>query len=210
MSTPEQRAEWRENALRIKQQPSAYHGDADVLLALLADVERLEAEVERTKEPDGWYQDMANLLEERQAAEVKVMRLEAEIKTLEEEEHLARVGWAHEEKGYNHGRSRAAKAEAERDEAREERDFDRARADVLRARLGEMDAVDGLRPGDYWAAWHRDHCAAAEAATAAKAEVKRLHEGVEALTQSGVPPNGEPLPEWVHVDELRALLAGDS
>jgi hypothetical protein len=42
--TPEWRDKIRAAALRIKQQPAQYHGDADIVLALLADLEKAEAD----------------------------------------------------------------------------------------------------------------------------------------------------------------------
>jgi hypothetical protein len=43
----------------------------------------------------------------------------------------------------------------------------------------------------------------------AKAAEARLRQ-VEALAAPGVTPDGEPLPEWVSVDDLRAALAAEA
>lgn len=56
------------------------------------------------------------------------------------------------------------------EKAEAERDHHRARADVMLAKLGGTVALRGRKPGDYWAEWHRDHCAAAQAAANAEAE----------------------------------------
>lgn len=63
-----------------------------------------------------------------------------------------------------------------------ERDVHRARADVLRANLSGTVSLRGRKPGDYWAEWHRDHCAAAQVAADAEARgAQRVVEAVESL-----------------------------
>ena len=62
-----------------------------------------------------------------------------------------------------------------------ERDVYRARADILRAKLSGTVALRGGKPGDYWAEWHRDHCAAAEAAANAEKREADLRAAVAEL-----------------------------
>lgn len=56
-------------------------------------------------------------------------------------------------------------AEERTREVEEERDWHHARADVLAAKEAGRVALRGGKPGDYWAEWHRTHCAAAQGAT---------------------------------------------
>ena len=95
-----------------------------------------------------------------------------------------------------------------------ERDAYRARADVLRAKVSGEVALRGRKPGDYWAEWHRTHCAAAEGA--ARAEQRGREEvlaAVEALAgrwhdYGRTAPSDADQRRWWSVEAtLRALVA---
>lgn len=66
-------------------------------------------------------------------------------------------------------------------EVERERDVYRARADVFRAKLGGTASLRGARPGDYWAEWHRTHCAAAEGAERERVRAEALEAERDAL-----------------------------
>lgn len=70
-----------------------------------------------------------------------------------------------------------ADAQAEAANARWESDYRKAVADALQAKHEGGD-------GSFWADWHRDHCAAAQAAADAQAETERLRRIIESLTCS--------------------------
>lgn len=64
---------------------------------------------------------------------------------------------------------RLAAVEQERDERTEERDYWHAVADAHRQRLRGTVTLRGQEP-NYWAEWHRTHCAAAQAAAEVTAD----------------------------------------
>ncbi|WP_163540816.1 hypothetical protein [Occultella kanbiaonis] len=65
---------------------------------------------------------------------------------------------------------------------RDERDYHHARADAFAEKLGRGVALRGGKAGNFWAEYHRTHCAAARAAAAAEAERDAARAEVERLT----------------------------